>query len=240
MQILNTSDYSLFKRISGNRVVNKAHVKKLAQSIAEDTELSAYVPVIVNDKMQVIDGQHRLEALKTLKLPIYYVKAGGLGLTDVQALNTRTKVWGPMDFAKSYAELNKKDYITYLAFRNKYKLPHNVTMSFLGKNTGGGGSSKEMFRNGKFKVLDAILAAQLCENLLKVSKYYPRAKSQEFALAFKTAFSHPKYSQSQLIEQMSKHPKLVHDCLSTEDYLRMLETLYNYHQKDESKRARFF
>lgn len=61
MQIYKTKDYTSFRAIVSNREVNKAHVKKLAASIRKKNLL--YIrPVIVNDRMEIIDGQHRVAA----------------------------------------------------------------------------------------------------------------------------------------------------------------------------------
>ena len=37
-------------------------------------------PILVNEKMEVIDGQHRLQAQKELNLPTYYIKNKGYDL----------------------------------------------------------------------------------------------------------------------------------------------------------------
>jgi ParB-like chromosome segregation protein Spo0J len=77
-----SEDYSSFKRIDGNRTINKAQVKKLYDSFNENPGLASAVPIVVNDKMEIIDGQHRFESLKKLNLPIYYYEVEGLKLQE--------------------------------------------------------------------------------------------------------------------------------------------------------------
>lgn len=62
-----TDKYSIFRRLSGNRDVKEARVKKIMRSI----EKVGYIPnpIIVNENMEVVDGQGRLEAVKRLGLP---------------------------------------------------------------------------------------------------------------------------------------------------------------------------
>ena len=61
-QVIKTNDYNTFKVMPGNRPVNKLHVRRLSKSMEEKHLMS---PILVNEKMQVIDGQHRLEAQKS-------------------------------------------------------------------------------------------------------------------------------------------------------------------------------
>jgi hypothetical protein len=74
MQIQKTEDYNLFKRIVGNRTINKAQVRRLYDSYSIKPWLIQYCPIIINDNNEVIDGQHRLEAIKRLKIPVYYLQ----------------------------------------------------------------------------------------------------------------------------------------------------------------------
>ena len=55
-QVLQTNDYDIFQHIDGNRNVNKLHLKRLKESIHEEY---IPVPIVVNSKYQIIDGQHR-------------------------------------------------------------------------------------------------------------------------------------------------------------------------------------
>ena len=65
-----TSDYSKFSYLVGNRDIVNKHVKDLSGHI-DERDLS--IPIIVNENMEVCDGQHRLEAYKVLGLPVHYI-----------------------------------------------------------------------------------------------------------------------------------------------------------------------
>ena len=54
-----TTDLEMFKPMEHNRVKSKARIKEIAQSMEEEGLLK--VPIIVNRKKQIIDGQHRFE-----------------------------------------------------------------------------------------------------------------------------------------------------------------------------------
>ena len=70
MEIKVTRDYSLFKKLDGNRDVKKKNA--LVKSITE-FDLTNYSPIIVTDDFRIVDGQHRFEACKELNLPIYFI-----------------------------------------------------------------------------------------------------------------------------------------------------------------------
>ena len=59
-KVYKTTDLSIFKSIDGNRVPNLQHIKRLAQSI--NVYGMKCNPILVNEQMEVIDGQHRLAA----------------------------------------------------------------------------------------------------------------------------------------------------------------------------------
>ena len=94
-QVIKTNDYNTFKVMPGNRPVNKLHVRRLSQSMEEKHLMS---PILVNEKMQVIDGQHRLEAQKSLKLPVFYIINKGYGKKETHMLNSNSKDWKNDDF----------------------------------------------------------------------------------------------------------------------------------------------
>jgi len=231
IKIQQTEDYSSFKRIKGNRTINKAQVTKLIASFGVNPGIATAVPIIVNDKKQIIDGQHRFEALKKLGLPINYLEISGLSLTDVQIVNSSTKTWTPLDYAKSFSELGLKDYDIYLEFRNKYHLSHNILISYLSNTTDmrGNGNTVYTFRAGKFKVTDVKMAHRLCQQLVEMQQFYNRGDSRVFALAFKIAAINPQYDHSRMMAKMTQRSSTLKDSPYAEDYMRQLERIYNFH-----------
>ncbi|MCI6672407.1 MAG: ParB/RepB/Spo0J family partition protein [Prevotella sp.] len=120
MEIKVTRDYSLFKKLEGNRSVKKRNA--LVKSIKE-FDLTRYSPIIVSDDFRIVDGQHRFEACKELDLPIYFVVMPSDNAEKAMiVLNKYQSQWRNEEFFQysveklggSYKEL--KDYI------DKYKI----------------------------------------------------------------------------------------------------------------------
>ena len=115
-EIKETYDYSIFKRLEGNRDVKQ--VKAIIDSIKKIGYL--FNPIMCNEKMEIIDGQNRLEACKTLKLPMYYYTVKGIGIDEAIALNLGRTNWKPINYAKSYAEQGRESYILLMKLANDF------------------------------------------------------------------------------------------------------------------------
>jgi len=127
--ILITSDYGIFKKLRGNRDIDETHVTRLMESIRRK---DLGVPICCNHQMEILDGQHRLEARKRLQISVpYYVSAEDYGLEEVQMVNAKQKGWSIEDYAQSFIALGNKDYQVYDWFRKRYKLPHSESVMLL-------------------------------------------------------------------------------------------------------------
>ena len=116
--IYRTTDYSLFKRLEGNRAVLASRVTKITKSIKTNGYI--FNPIIVNEHYQVIDGQGRLEALRILGLPVDYVIAEGAGREQCIALNAYGTVWTMKDYIDSYCEDGNENYIRMREVINEF------------------------------------------------------------------------------------------------------------------------
>ena len=113
-----TRDYSIFKRLIGNRDIPESRISKIVESI--QTIGWVHNPIIVNEKMEVIDGQGRLTALQRLKMPIEYIIAEGAGNKECIYMNMNMVNWKLPDFIKSYAEQGNENYQRLLSLMQRY------------------------------------------------------------------------------------------------------------------------
>lgn len=229
MVIQSTQDYTLFKRIKGNRAVNKPHVSRLLEAIKGTPEAIRYNPIVINEKYEVIDGQHRLDAIQQLTLPVYYIKEDGLTLENVQSLNAMSKPWSPMDYARSFAELGNENYITYIAFKERFKLNHDILMRYLALDNPVTGTS---FKAGMFKVMDVKLSEYYCQELLDIGQYYERYNIRSFALGLLSVMQSSEYDTKRMMHQMKKYGDQFQEQSLPNDYSRELERIYNFKRRD--------
>ena len=116
---LNTRNYEIFKKLQGNRAVQEDRIKNIINSINEVGYIKS--PIVVNEKMEVIDGQGRLEAAERLNLPIHYIIVPGIGIEECRAMNINQKSWGLTDYIKSYADMGEESFILIQKIIKEYE-----------------------------------------------------------------------------------------------------------------------
>lgn len=232
-QVLMTTDYNMFKNLNGNRNVNPLHLNRVKKSISEKY---ISVPIVVNDKYEIIDGQHRFESAKELEKPVYFIKIGGLELPDIHRLNSNLKNWQADDYLDGYCMLGYPEYIKYKEFKDKYKFGHSETKSLLsGTLRFGDRTQTDAFKDGTFKVRDLKTAEQNAEKLLMVSNYYDGYKRKAFIKAMLLLFNHDDYNHAEFLKKLEYQRMKLVDCTNYEQYLTLIEDIYNYNRAKENK-----
>ena len=116
--VYTTNNYDLFKRLTGNRDIPESRISKIIDSIQKIGWV--HNPIVVNEEMEVIDGQGRLTALKRLKMPVEYIIAPGASTKECVYMNMNMVNWKLPDFIKSYAEQGNENYQRLLTLMEKY------------------------------------------------------------------------------------------------------------------------
>lgn len=202
-----TNDYSLFKRLEGNRDVLSARVNKIKRSI----ETNGYIfnPIVVNEKYQIIDGQGRFEVLKLLNLPIDFVICEGAGLEECVVLNASGTIWKMKDYIDSYCELGNENYIRFRRVINKFK---DITFSIkAGIAMGLAAAPNDVIKNGRIK-FTAQNEKEAEDNLNFASLFTPIFKnmngrySEFFYYAVVFAHNQPEIDDKRLFETLQRTP----------------------------------
>jgi hypothetical protein len=175
-----TTDYSIFRTLTGNREPKSPHVKRIAKSMKEKQLL---VPIIVNEKMELIDGQHRFLACKSLGLPVYFIIQNGYSIPEVQRINTASCNWGSTNFVQSYIDTGNENYIVFKQFQDQFNLPVSCTMTLMGIESA---NDIKNFKHGMFSINKAGMdkaeaAAGWIKKLLPI---YSGSNKSSFAMEF--------------------------------------------------------
>lgn len=128
--IYETDDYSLFSELDNNREVTRSRVEKLIASLTEKEILN---PIVVNEKLEIVDGQGRFEALKTLGRSIKFLISPGATIEDCRRMNQYNTKWTSLDFAISFAKSGNENYIRLLQCRRITKLPFPLILRLVNK-----------------------------------------------------------------------------------------------------------
>lgn len=217
-----TSEYDVFTRMPGNRLVSERHVQKLMEAMRVH---DLFTPILVNQDFQVIDGQHRLEARRRLGLPVPYYWNKGLALEDVQKLNSTQKGWGNDDFVRSQIELGNQHYVQYEWFRRKYNLPHVPSVWLLG---GDHNVKREHFQSGKFKVKDLEGAKAKAEMLTTIAPYFSHWKDAKFIKAFLSCMGRQGFDFKRFLHRLQQNPGMLTPQTTIDRYFVAIEEVYNF------------
>lgn len=246
VKVFQTSDYAKFKVLNGNRPLKPAHVKLLKESISEHGDLGT--PIIINEKFEMIDGQHRQKALEELKFPVQYIKKPGFGLKQVHVSNTNRKNWTITEFMNCYADLGMKHYIRYKEFYLKYGFAQSTTLIIIqGYQSGGVGKKysagttmgTEAFRRGNFIFKNPEEAEDRAEKIIMLKDIYYGYKKSFFVQAIVRLFKFKEYNHAEFVSKLKYQlDKLLIEPNSVNGYLRIFEDIYNYRR--QGKKVGFF
>lgn len=224
-----TDNYGIFKKLQGNREVINFRKNQLIESIKERGWIRN--PIVVNEKMEVIDGQGRLEALQELGMPVEYVIAQGATIEDCVALNIKQSNWRYIDFVKCFADMGRGDYSILLSLYGKYEhLSETCIHTLAGKaNCDGAAGSKEI-KSGNFTIhnkehLDELMDfANKC--MAVVGKGNGRVR--HWCSTFKFVFYCEKIPNDLFIERLRKNRAFIAPTATIRQTLECLEEVYNY------------
>src|SRR5271170_2730885 len=107
-QVEKTRNYSIFNILKGNRPLDRYHLKKLRNSIEKHNHLNLH-PIIVNQRFEVIDGQHRLECARQLDIDIFYIKSDVIEDEHLIECNVNQKSFEVENYIDYFAIKEKKN-----------------------------------------------------------------------------------------------------------------------------------
>jgi len=171
VEVYTTKDYSQFKKLLGNREVNAKRVNKIMASIGKVGYITN--PIIVNEKMEIIDGQGRFEALKQMDLPIDYIVVKGAGIDACLNMNIYQEKWRVLDYVNSYVERGNENYRRFKVLLDTFPLFSISVCTTALFNTGKYPTSA--LKNGELIVTEDDFKKAL-DNLNYIAPLIPYAK----------------------------------------------------------------
>jgi hypothetical protein len=227
-QVHTTNDYFIFKPIDGNRNKNLLHINRLKKSMAKNY---LYTIITVNEKHEIIDGQHRFDVIQELNLPLHYVVCNGYGLNEVHILNQNSKTWNADDYLEGYCNLGYNDYIQYKEFKDEYKIGHFECMSILSDNI----TKKhvENFYKGEFKITNYAKGCDTINKIFMLANYYEGYKRRSFIFAMLQLFKNKNFEFTEFLQKIKTQPTALVDCTGISSYVTLIEEIYNYRRREK-------
>lgn len=242
-----TKNFDDFVLMRGNRKVVDKHARSLMKRMQEQGNLTTHFPIIVNEKMEVIDGQHRLEALKRLNAmnaknpdgeiiwtPFYRVEVG-LTTDSIRHINNGHRNWTWQDYMTSYVSEGKDVYERFKNLIEHFGFDFTTTLHYC---CGDKHDKLNSFREGELVIKDQQKTFQLLKWYKEVTEAADHANTV-FAQAMYQLMQHPEYDHSRMERKMNLYSSALKRFVTRADYLRVIEDIYNRGQTEETKRRLF-
>lgn len=242
-KVYSETDYSKFKILQGNRDVVEMRKKKILNSIKK----VGYIlnPIIVNKKMEIIDGQGRYMACQELGLPIIYVMDKNAGIDECIAMNQGQVNWKAIDWVKMYADNGNENYKRLLKLMIKYKeLTLETVLGIANNKIIIGGFANAVVKTGEvclseedFEKADEILSIVKSVNtVLDAIPGNSRGKKTAFAWCLRNTDCDQKRLVSVLVDNYPIISPVIES--RVEFFMIQLSDLYN--KRLQSKKCIYF
>ena len=233
MSVQTSTNYSDFKTLEENRAISQSHVNRLKMAIEDSPKILAVQPILVNEHMEIIDGQHRFQACKELNLPVHYTVVNGLSVKDARKMNVIQRGWGGRDYVESYAKAGNVYYKALLQFLKEHpslnlSIVRGICLTSEGRNS----RRSYDFRNGDFTIERSIEEVDWFLDKLDTVHEVNSGEipiGNAFVTGLVTAVDkHDDFNMEEFIDNLKKNPQLFHRTSTTRDALRMIEDIYNF------------
>lgn len=238
-EMIKTKDYGMFSYIRGNRPVNERKVRQLLESFKQRPNK---IFVYVNNKFQIVDGQHRLEVARRLNQSVNCINLGNVGLGSVQAWNSTNNAWKKSTFLDSYASQNVEAYVRFKEFVDNNKdfgligclnIFLNKANSDKGKDIRCKGIrfSLRNFEDGQLEMPNINSLQIAYENAGKIrqyGQYYRGYNRRSFVNVMIGLLQNKEFKHEVMLHKLSLQPSALVDCTTADQYRSLLESIYNY------------
>lgn len=232
-----TYDYDKFKLVGVNRSTIDRHIRNISDSILNRNLLHLF-PVIVNSKYEIMDGQHRLSAVKNIllakemNLPVYYIMDPEITIDDISLLNSNKVNWSNMDYVNFYAFKMNKNYIVILKFLKKHPWAKlSTALELLSSHH----RDVQVLKEGNFKADregQGYFVATCVEELGKqITSYYQFWKGTAFCTALNRMVRTKKYDHQVMLQ--SKILANLEAQHTEREFVHELQHIYNNNRKDK-------
>ena len=224
-----TYDYDLFKFNRNNRVINLNNRQKLFESLTENGFIKSF-PLTVkmdhnDDKLEILDGQHRFVICKKMNLPVYYVIIEND--FNIAKINSTSIAWTVDTYIESYCKQGLKQYIDIKNFKEKHGFSYSQACALLA-GTVCHTNVMRAIKNGTYKIKDLIFAEKVAKLSNEILEVYEGAKRRTFLDVLYGICKLDDIDLNRLVKNCKKYSHLIKSYTNRKETLRMLEEIYNY------------
>lgn len=234
-KVFQTKNYAMFKFRADNRDVIESHVKRLAKNMKENGWMKGSIAV-VNEKNEIIDGQHRIKAAIAAGVPIDYIISKGATHKEIIGNNKISKPWSIVTYVDYHVKQGNPHYIALKKFMDDYPML-KFTEATMFLNNGFASADREVFEAGNWKTKNIELGRKWADQLLEIKPYFEKYYNRTiFVRAMvKIMSKKPEFSFEEFMHKVRLRPTMLQPCGTVEQYVAMIEELYNYRRRNDEK-----
>lgn len=235
-KVYTTNNLEQFKMMQSNREL-RGRVKTVKASIEKHGWINS--PIVCNERMEVVDGQARLQACKELGCGLSYTVVHGLDVHDCRVLNSVGNVWTYQDYIYSYADAGIQDYRYIQQIVTKMtnewgSFSVDILQQMLGK------SRKEDIKDGTAK-MSMEQYNEACKHISFVAPFIPVLKGigiygeRLYGALFFASRKMPEYARERLLDAFKARAKYVLTAKPGRmvDAIKAIDEIYNYNRKKD-------
>jgi hypothetical protein len=228
VKIYFSKTYGDFKMLKGNRDIDPKKIKKIKAAIEDEgIDILKYAPIIVDEKMRIIDGQHRYQVCRELKRPVHYVVIEKADLKEVAKINSNSSSWKVKDFLNSFVDLKRPAYEKIVELRETY----NVTPLVLGGLLNNGHAKvrnlKEIFCDGLIKINFLDITIIMLELLKDFEPFMDNPYSQRMLEAMAKLKDNGLYDHGKMIAKLQQTARRIDRVESVKSIIQNMEEIMN-------------
>lgn len=231
-KILESKDYSRFVAYPINRKVEK--IKKLVASMSAHGWIDAYPAHCckLGDTLVLKGGHHRFAVAKMLGLPVKYVVCDDTA--TIHELEQATNHWTMVDHLDSHCEAGKSAYLEVREFCRKSGIGVTQAISMLGGNCASSANMNNKFKAGEF-VIRGLAHANTVANIVQHLRQcgVPFYNASSLVNAISKIVMVEGFDTAKLKQRIKQYTYVVQRQATVDDYMRMLEEVYNRNSKGD-------
>ena len=235
LKVQYTKDYSKFVKVHSNRSLKSGILSNIEKSMID---IGLMVdPIKVNEKWEVIDGQHRLHVSEKLGLGIYYIKVKGIGKKEMITQNSTGSMWNLKDFLGTYVKENNPNYIKIQKFMYEFPM-FSITDSCVFLNGGNQNIKGDTFRNGDYLAGSLHEAQELASYVMELKNVYPLGYTRTVFVRtlLSVNLNNPDFDMDEFVKKSKIVPNEYFQIKGDrKGYKRMIEDIYNYKRRNTDK-----
>lgn len=234
-----TSDFSIFEMHEMNRLVNQADGFVPRKDLLASMKKEGFRPsqpiscsVVAGGKLKIFDGHNRFATARFLGIPVYYMAYPKALAVSPLDYSKGQKRWSFDDVAKASAHDNA-EYAEVIQFSDITGIATAAAFSMFYGDIASSGNTAKYVNAGNFQIRDRETPWVVASIVAGFGKHCNFSTTRGLVYAISKAVHAAGFDVQRMLDRIDKAPEVIKRCRSADEYLDMLDAIYNRNMKSE-------